>query len=223
MRQASRRRAAKVFPEPGDEIRQTLELEATIAPIMLEDAHLQVSGMAFTFNQNRVPFNRVTSISIRELDGNARPIDPQALYRVVTDFWALEALETVNESAYGMVKIVPKDRTGVPVTSLEETILDADDEKPGIQEVKEWIALTEYIRNLPDLDGDSIPDMPARYEQPEGRINAISSWNPIDLLKGCNYITVAVLGILVLMLGLVGLLIWGIVLLGRRVVKPRSK
>lgn len=206
----------------GDEIRQTLELEATIAPIMLGDAHLQVSGITFTFNPYRVPFNRVTSVSLLEADGSEKPLDPQMQYRVATDYWALEALETVNESAYGMLKIIPKDRNGESITELEETILDSDIDKPGIQEVKEWVALTEYLKNLPDPDGDGVPNVPERYRQPEGRIVVDSSWNPLDLIRGGNYITFIVVCMLIFIIVIIGLLIWGISKLLHRVMKPRN-
>jgi 5'-nucleotidase/UDP-sugar diphosphatase len=122
-----------------------------------------------------------------------------------------------------MLKIVPKDGNGIPITDLEATILDTDIGKPGIQELKEWVALTEYLTTFPDSDKDGVPDVPERYEQPEGQILVDTSWNPIDLLKGGKSITFIFVTVAVLMLVLIGLSVWGIVRLFQRAMKPKRR
>ncbi|MBU2026872.1 MAG: hypothetical protein KJ814_04525 [Proteobacteria bacterium] len=78
---------------------------------------------------------------------------------------------------------------------MKQGIIDADAIAPGIQEIKEWLALAAYMKGFPDVDGNGIPDIPARYQQPEGRFAADPSWNPIRLIAGGNGITYGVLGI----------------------------
>jgi 5'-nucleotidase / UDP-sugar diphosphatase len=90
---------------------------------------------------------------------------------------------------------------------LKKAIVDADRSAPGVQELKEWAALSTYMKTFPDSDGNGIPNIPLRYRQPEGRVLATPTWNPIALIRGGNYITYGFLVIGILILGAVFLLI----------------
>jgi len=59
-----------------------------------------------------------------------------------------------------VLEIVPKDRHGNPIDDLKAVRLDADKHKPGIQELKEWKAVLEYIKSFADSDGDGLPNVP---------------------------------------------------------------
>jgi len=52
----------------GKEIKSMLEVQTSIAPIK-HDAQLQVSGVRFTFNPHRIPFDRVVSVAVQDEDG----------------------------------------------------------------------------------------------------------------------------------------------------------
>jgi 5'-nucleotidase/UDP-sugar diphosphatase len=67
--------------------------------------------------------------------------------------------------------------------------LDADKKSPGIQEMKEWKAVMEYLRSLPDTDGDGIANIPEKYRGKLGRNVVEASWNPYRLLKRGTYVT----------------------------------
>jgi hypothetical protein len=71
--------------------------------------------------------------------------------------------------------------------------VDVDAGAAGIQELKEWVALTRYLKSLPDRNGNGIPDLPENYRNPDGRIVAAPSWNPVNLLRGAGWITWCVL------------------------------
>ena len=86
--------------------------------------------------------------------------------------------------------------------------MDANKEKPGIQEVKEWIAALEYIKSFTDKDGDGIVDIPEKYRGKLGRIVIEASWNPAALLSKGNNITKWAFSLFVLFFMIAGLLIY---------------
>lgn len=180
----------------GDDIRKMLELEATVAPLVDEDAYLNVSGITFTHNPYRVPFNRVVNVTLLTEDNTQQHLDSQGLYRVVSNLWAYEALESINQETYGLVQLTARDQAGNPIINSQDIILDANPEIDGVQELKQWTALSVYLSSMPDTDGDSIPNIPARYRQPEGRNVVEPSYNLHALLIGANYITFIVLAVL---------------------------
>ena len=178
----------------GKELKDLLEVETTVANLK-HDTHLQFSGVKFSFNPHRIPFDRVTSITVRNAGGIYEPAAPEKLYRICMNFYTAQMVGFVRNASHGLLSITPRDREGRPVSDLKQGIIDADAIAPGIQEIKEWLALAAYMKGFPDVDGNGIPDIPARYRQPEGRFAADPSWNPIRLIAGGNGITYGVLGI----------------------------
>ena len=191
----------------GKELKDLLEVETTVGK-MKNDAHLQFSGVNFSFNPHRIPFDRVTSIQVRNPKGVYEPVDPEKRYRICMNYYTAQMVGYVRNASYGLLSITPRDREGRPVTDTRQAIIDADAIAPGVQEIKEWVALAEYMKSFPDLDGNGIPEIPARYRQPEGRFSPSPSWNPIRLIAGGNWITYGTIGIGIL------LHILGIVLIG---------
>jgi 5'-nucleotidase / UDP-sugar diphosphatase len=191
----------------GKELKDLLEVETTVGK-MKNDAHLQFSGVNFSFNPHRIPFDRVTSIQVRNPKGAYEPVDPEKRYRICMNYYTAQMVGYVRNASYGLLSITPRDREGRPVTDARQVIIDADAIAPGVQEIKEWVALAEYMKSFADLNGNGIPEIPARYRQPEGRFSPSPSWNPIRLIAGGNWITYGAIGIGIL------LHILGIVLIG---------
>ena len=191
----------------GKELKDLLEVETTVGN-MKRDAHLQLSGVNFSFNPHRIPFDRVTSIQVRNPKGVHEPVDPKRLYRICMNYYTAQMVNFVRDASYGLLSITPRDREGRPVADTKQGIIDADATSPGVQEIKEWVALAEYMKSFPDENGNGIPDIPTRYRQPEGRFSPDPSWNPIRLIAGGNGITYGAIGIIIL------LHILGIVLIG---------
>lgn len=75
---------------------------------------------------------------------------------------------------------------GSPVTDFNDCILrDAHG-----SEIKEWYALAMYLQALGTV--------PGRYASPDGRKLVSRSWNPVELLKRPNWITLAALLVILL-------------------------
>ena len=184
----------------GKDLKDLLEVETTVAKLK-HDAHLQFSGVKFSYNPRRVPFDRVTTIEVRNAAGAFEPAAPEKLYRICLNFYTAQLVEYVRTASHGLLTVQPRDRKGRPVTDPKEgIIIDVDTLTPGVQEIKEWVALAAYLKSFPDSDGNGIPEIPARYQQPEGRFSASPSWNPVKLITGGNVITYAALGIALLLI-----------------------
>jgi len=206
----------------GKELKDLLEVETTVGN-MKRDAHLQFSGVNFSFNPHRIPFDRVTSIQVRNAKGVYEPVIPEKRYRICINYYTAQMVNYVRNASYGLLSIMPRDREGRIVTDTKQGIIDADAIAPGVQEIKEWVALATYMKSFPDVDGNGIPDIPARYRQPEGRFSPSPSWNPIRLIAGGNGITYGAIGIVILLHILGAVLIGFLFRLIRRRIRMRKE
>jgi len=199
----------------GEELRRILEVQTTVAP-RKEDANLQVAGVRFTYNPHRVFFERITAIEVEGPDGRFAPIDLAGTYRVCMNLFMANMVDFLRTASHGLVSVVPKDRSGRPISDIREARIDANPGRPGIQELKEWAALAEYLQSFPDRNGNGVPDVPDRYRGPEGRYRAVPSWNPVSLLSGGGRITYGLMGAGAAFLLLI-IAAWGILRMVRKI------
>lgn len=204
----------------GAEIKKALEVITSIWPMKGGDYFLQLSGVKFTYNPHRMLFDRVTRIWLESEEGGWAPLDysprNKRLYRVASNIYNATFLKIVGNFTYHALDIVPKDRNGQPIDDLLTARVDADASKPGIQELKSWVGLMEYVKRFPDADGDGIPDVPAKYYGPLGRNVPEPSWNPVSLLRRPSAPTLIALGAGALVLAVLAVVAWLLVRVGRR-------
>jgi hypothetical protein len=48
---------------------------------------------------------------------------------------------------------------------MKKAILDFDENTPGIQEGREWLALVEYLSSMEDTNFNNIPDIDSKYRE----------------------------------------------------------
>ena len=175
----------------GKELRAVAEVDASVTPLM-PAAQLYMSGMVYTFNPHRMFFNRVTSCWLEEpsfatglLEREMSRIEDDQLYRVVTGMYSAQMLGTVKEKSLGLLSLEPKDENGVPITDFATRVL----RDGNGSEIKEWYALAAYLQSFGD------EGVPERYGMPkgDGRKSVDRSWNPIELLRSPNWITLVTL------------------------------
>ena len=104
----------------GKELKDILEVEASVAPFKKEDAHLQVSGVKFAFNPHRILFDRVTQVSVQDEKGEYKPLDFKKLYRVCSNLYAAEMINYVSRVTYGLLSVKPKDKKGRALPDLRQ-------------------------------------------------------------------------------------------------------
>lgn len=204
----------------GKELKAAAEVDASVTPLM-PAAQLYMSGLKYSFNTHRMFFNRVTDIQLAQRmdfthsasvimpDSTQEPpaggshvfyeeLKDDGLYRVVTGMYSAQMLGTVQGKSMGLLSLEPKMADGSPVTDFEACILR--DENGN--EIKEWYALAAYLQSFGE------EGMPSRYSRPDGdgRKHVSRSWNPVELVKNPNWITLAALLVLAAALILASLL-----------------
>lgn len=193
----------------GKELQAVMEIDASVTPLMPE-AQLYFSGLEYSFNVHRAPFNRVTQAYLQEPffagSGGLAKLERDKLYRVVSGMYSAQMLSTVKEKSFGLLSIEPKDEQGQLITDFSQRILrDA-----AGNEIKEWYALAAYLRSFGD-DG-----VPGAFQELGGGKTVSRSWNPIELVKNPTWITFAALAVLVLAVLAAVLLVRWILRLRRR-------
>ena len=179
-----------VYPS---ELKKTIEVLTSIYPMKGSDYFIQVSGAKFTYNPHRMIFDRVTEIRLGDEENGYLQLDysksNRTLIRIAADIYNATFLKVIGDFTWQILKIVPKDSNGNPIDDLKRMRVDADIQKPGIQELKEWQAVIAYIQSFTDTNANGLPNVPDKYRDKLGRNIVEASWNPYQLLKGGNYIT----------------------------------
>lgn len=145
----------------GRDIYVISEVALSLAPTMGSDYYLNFSGLKIFYESNdAATFSGVKGIYAYDPDDTfcvgplegfpaptlINPSDPSRLYRIVVDLYALQMLYVVND----YLDLYDID----PIDPIDPTRLDLDgDPDTGIQEVKEWMALLNFLPSL----GGSIP------------------------------------------------------------------
>ncbi|MEN8246474.1 MAG: bifunctional UDP-sugar hydrolase/5'-nucleotidase [Thermodesulfobacteriota bacterium] len=175
------------------ELKKTFEILTTVYRMKGSDYFLQLSGVKLTYNPRRMLFDRVTEVLIENGRGEFDALDYSDangnLYKAVTNIYNATFLKVIGGFTSGILTIVPKDKSGNPIEDLTEARVDGDAQRPGIQEIKDWTALVDYVRAFADGTGNNIPDIPEKYRSLEGRQIVDSSINPVKLLANGNYLT----------------------------------
>jgi len=210
----------------ASEIKKALEVLTSVYPRKGSSYFLQVSGVKFAYNPRRMIFDRVTDIRMGSEEEGYVPLDysksNKALYRVTTNIYNATFLKIIGKYTHQILNIIPKDLNGNPIDDLSAARVDADKNQPGIQELKEWLGVIEYMQSFPDTNGDGSPDVPAKYRGQLGRMVSQPSWNPVSLLSRGTLVTwVAFSAVLVLIL-LLGFLTLVAVKRFRRTTSPHE-
>lgn len=182
----------------GKDLKNALEVDASVTPLM-SSAQLFYSGVRYSFNTNRMIFDKVDEAVLVRPDGGTEPIVDDQLYHVVTGLYLGQMLGAVEDSSFGILSVTPRDAQGNPISTqqLEEHILLDDQGK----EVKEWYAVASYLQSM---GGEMTP----QYGQTDGRKQVYASWNPVSLLKHAGLPTYVAMLAMVLVILLVVLVAW---------------
>lgn len=181
------------FYVTAQEIKKALEVLTTVHPLKGPSYYLQVSGLRFRYNPNRLMFDRVIEIEIESENGEFVTLDFSAsnkrLYSIGTNFYVASFIKLIGSFTYGILEIVPKNEQGNPIENMREALIDADSKRDGVQELKEWVVFLDYVRSFEDIDGNGLANIPEKYRSPEGRIVEVKSWHPVLLFKNATYLT----------------------------------
>lgn len=182
----------------GSDLKCALEVDASVFPLM-PSAQLFCSGAEYSFNTNRMIFNKVDYAMLRRPDGTLEAIADDKLYCVVVGMYMAQMLGSVQQISMGLLSTVPRDAQGNPLGEKELLASVIRDEN-GLP-IKEWYAISAYLQ---EMGGE----MDARYAAPDGRKLVYSSWNPAKLLHNANGFTWFALTAVLVLAFLVWFAVW---------------
>jgi 2',3'-cyclic-nucleotide 2'-phosphodiesterase (5'-nucleotidase family) len=174
----------------GKDLKNAIELDASVQPLM-KTAQLFMSGVEYSFNQNRMIFNKVDYAMLRNEDGTLTEIEDDKLYHIVAGMYMGQMLGSAEETSMGILTITPRDESGNPI-AVEDLVNYVVKTENGAN-LKEWYAIADYLDHM---EGD----LDSRYAQPDGRKVVYKSLNPVKLLRNANIFTYIVL---VLIIGII--------------------
>lgn len=175
----------------GKELKTACEVDASISPLM-ENAQLYMAGLNFTFNPNRLIFNKVTDAYLQKPDGSVEKIDDKKLYRIVAGLYSAQMLSVVGKKSYGLLSVVPKTKDGKAVTDFESLIIK-DTSGGNSNEIKEWYAIAEYLKSFDKVNG--VPQIPKYYSETHGRKVVDNNHSFIALISHPNGIAIGLYAI----------------------------
>ena len=181
----------------GKDLKNVFEVDASVQPLM-STAQLFISGARYSFNTNRMIFNKVDSCTLLRDDGSTQEIEDDKLYSVVTGMYVGQMLGAVEEKSFGLLTVTPRDAQGNPIEAKDFVNYVIRDEQGN--PVKEWYAISSYLKAM---DGE----MDSRYENPDGRKLVYKSLSPASLVRNANVFTYAVMAAVLLLIGAVVLIV----------------
>lgn len=174
----------------GADLMNAFEVDASVYPLM-HSAQLFMSGAEYSYNTNRMIFNKVDYAMLRRNDGSLEAIDKDKLYFVVTGMYAAQMLGSVEETSMGLLTITPRDAQGDPI-AVEDLVNYVIHDEHG-NPLKEWYAITSYLQQMEGT-------MDEQYGQVDGRKVIYSSKKPIDLLRNANKFTYILMAVVLIVL-----------------------
>lgn len=161
----------------GKELKSVLEI-LLVAWKSSTSNYCYYSGVEVKYNSGKGLLRKITSITLKRDDGSTEEVDfskkNQQLYSISANSYMLEFIGIIKKTTFGLVNVTPKLYDGSPMGEIANAVIDFDPSQEGVQEGKEWIALTRLLSVMTDSDGDKIPDIDPFYRNPPLRVIDIS-------------------------------------------------
>lgn len=173
------------------EIRQILEVLLLAYQMRDSDSYYpRVSGVKFTYNPWRMPFDRVSRIWLGDAERGYRELDPDApgLISLGATSYVGSFTWLIPELTYGLFEVVPKDAEGRPLAQIRDAVLDRDPDAPGIQEYKEWQAFLDHVAALPARDAQGLALLTDQGAAAEQRMLRVASLAPAELFRHAGWL-----------------------------------
>ena len=183
----------------GSELKTLAEIDAFLGRSN-GSFKLHYAGMEVTVDVNRLPFDRVTSMTIVREDGSREKVESNKLYKVCGNMYGINMIGSISSRSYGLLKVQLKNADGTPVTDNYQLALKREDGT----EVKEWEAFRDYLSSFEQVDGVSV--IPESYAAAEGRKTVTAGYG-LALISNPGPVTLAAIILVVLILGVIILLI----------------
>lgn len=141
----------------GSELKTLCQIDVSMYP-MMQEVQFSFSGLRYTYNNSRLPLDKVTEVETQNADGTWTPVNEDRLYRVTTSQYLANMTGLITKMSHGIITLVPRDKDGNPVSDTNTLIIHT----PSGAEAKEWIALSDYIHSFP-VGENGLRIIPASY------------------------------------------------------------
>jgi 5'-nucleotidase / UDP-sugar diphosphatase len=153
----------------GKELKSILEI-LQVAYKSSPDNYCYYSGLRVEYDPDKGLLKKIKKIEIMHSDGRTVNVDfskkNKSLYSITANSYMLEFIGIIKKMSFGLINVIPKDFSGAKVTDMKTAVIDMDENKQGVQEGKEWLALIKYLGSMKDTNGNGIPDMDRKYIGP---------------------------------------------------------
>ena len=178
----------------GQELKHILEFLLIDNPVHPGETFPRTSGMRFRYDLSRPQFDAVTAIELGDLDRGYKAIDitgkDERLYSFTCSLMVGKFLVAIPTFTKGKLTLVPKNKQGQPLKEKTELLADPRDDTPdllpppgtvdnssvdtvmkngGVQEIKAWQAIMDYISALPVKTKGELPMIPVDERASEVR------------------------------------------------------
>jgi 5'-nucleotidase len=151
----------------GKELKSVLEI-LQVAYKSSSARYCFYSGLKVLYDPKKGLLRKIKKIEILGQDNKLSTVDfsrkNKKLYSLTANSYMLEFIGIIKKMSFGLIKVVPKDIRGNPITDMSKALIDIDEKSEGIQEGKEWLALLEYIKQMNDENGNGIPEIDKKYK-----------------------------------------------------------
>ena len=196
----------------GSELKTLCQIDVSMYP-MMQEVQFSFSGLRYTYNDSRLPLDKVTGVETQNADGAWTPLDEDRLYRVTTSQYLANMTGLITKMSHGIITLAPRGKDGNPVSDTNTLIIHT----PTGTEAKEWIALSDYIHSFP-VGESGLRTIPASYNIAREVKTPVDN-TLITFFANPSSIALAVYGIIA---GLILLLIVIILLIRRHHIRKHS-
>lgn len=162
----------------GKEMKSILEI-LNVAWKSTPGNYCYYSGIRVETDPDGGLLKKIKKIELINSSGIVKNVDfskkNETLYSLTANSYMLQFIGIIKKMSFGLINVVPKDSRGNKIADMKTAVIDMDENRNGVQEGKEWLALMEYLRSMKDVNGNGIPDIDDRYRNPVRSFFPVSS------------------------------------------------
>ncbi|MDD2588951.1 MAG: bifunctional UDP-sugar hydrolase/5'-nucleotidase [Atopobiaceae bacterium] len=188
----------------GSDVWNLCEVSASISDLM-SGVQLAFSGLRFSYDPDRLFMNRVYQVEAYDKDTGQWVEVPRddTLYKVSTTQEVASQLSLVHDQSYGMLSINLRDEGGALLgDDLSGRVVTYQTTGGETRELKEWIALYQYVQTF-DKGADGLPQVFPAGTTVDERTTQGSQGFLAEHLTGLNTFAWVVYGAVVAVVALV--------------------
>jgi len=161
----------------GKELKNIAEILIFLSPSTPSN-FCYYSHLRIEYDPDAGIFRKVQKIELTDHDGNITEVntskDDTKLYSIAANSYMLDNISLIKKKTFGLIKVVPKDGEGVPVTEMDLAVVDCNPAQSGLQEGKEWLALVKYLQQFAPAEEGGLPVIQPGYKDPARSLVKVS-------------------------------------------------